>query len=299
MNKFLIIWASIFIGFYLLFSALDQQGEFALEKRLWKINKQFEEVTKDPDVVPDQKFDHIIDQYTQMIKNNPDSKLVERIILRIGEVYVMRKNYEMARVQFRLAVEKYPLKKELSAEAIYRVGQTYEITNEWSKAKKTYDEVIEKYPKTIMGLTIPTYIAQRYKSKGESSKSLRAYDQAITYYTKVAADNPDTSFGFDALRFLATCYLDQEQWSKAVEALGNILMEYSSSQQLTYERADRIIKTINVISAYQIKDYEVPIKLYNKFINQYPEHALSKYLQQMIDAFGQLKDKGVQVQKVK
>jgi len=55
------------------------------------------------------------------------------------------------------------------------------------------------------------------------------------------------------------------------------------------------IKTINIVSAYQLKDYDVAIQLYQGIIDRNPEFPLRGYLKKVIDAFNQLKEKGVQV----
>ena len=105
--------------------------------------------------------------------------------------------------------------------------------------------------------------------------------------------------GFNALRYLSNCYLEQDQWNEAIGTLGSILEIYASSGHLTVKSADMMVKTINIISAYQLKDYDVAIRLYQGILDRNPEQPLRDYLKKVVDAFNQLKEKGVQVSEQK
>jgi len=122
-----------------------------------------------------------------------------------------------------------------------------------------------------------------------------AYESAIQYYSATASTYDGKEAGLTALRYLSNCYLEQKRWREAVEVLGEILEKYSSSGFLNVKSADTVIKTINVVSAYQLKDYDVAVGIYRKIIDASPDHPLNGYLKKMIDAFNQLKEKGVQV----
>ena len=97
------------------------------------------------------------------------------------------------------------------------------------------------------------------------------------------------------MRHLSNCYLDQNRWAEAISTLGSTLEKYSTSDYLTVKDVDLIIKTINITAAYKLKDYDVAIRLYQEIIARNPGHPLINYLHKVIDAFNQLKEKGVQV----
>jgi len=124
---------------------------------------------------------------------------------------------------------------------------------------------------------------------------MSAYEFAIRHYLSISSAHANTKAGLSALRHLANCYLDQNRWEDAISTLGLILEKYSTSDYLTTKDADMVIKSINITAAYQLKDYDVAISLYEGIINQNPRHPLNDYLNKVIDAFNQLKVKGVQV----
>ena len=122
-----------------------------------------------------------------------------------------------------------------------------------------------------------------------------AYESAIRHYTGIASQYDRSKEGLSAMRHLANCYLDQNRWMEAINTLGSILEKYSSSEFLTVKDVDLMIKTINITTAYKLKDYDIAIRLYQGIITRNPGHPLKSYLYKVIDAFNQLKAKGIQV----
>jgi len=97
------------------------------------------------------------------------------------------------------------------------------------------------------------------------------------------------------MRNLSNCYFDQNRWMDAINTLGAILEEYSTSEFLTVGEVDVMIKSINITAAYKLKDYDVAVSLYQSILDRNPQHPLKKYLNQVISAFNQLTEKGVRV----
>ena len=64
---------------------------------------------------------------------------------------------------------------------------------------------------------------------------------------------------------------------------------------LTKKELNMIIKTINIVAAYKLNDYDVAIQLYEGIIDRDPGHPLRGYLNKVIDAFNQLNEKGIMV----
>ena len=60
-------------------------------------------------------------------------------------------------------------------------------------------------------------------------------------------------------------------------------------------RAQNIISTINTLSIIQMKDYDLPIKIYQDFINVNPNHPFNGQIQKLIDDIKLLKEKNINV----
>lgn len=292
MKKTLIIFAGILLGTFIVFSLLDT-SEYALEKRIWRVQKQYDQMAKDPKVVPDQEFEDMIFQYRNIVTQYPKSSLAPQVHLQIGRTYILRQDYTKAREAFQEVVETYPGRLSVGAEALSSIGNTYEIQGEVAMAVQTYRRVSEEYTKTELGLNMPLYIANYYLRLNKPTESATALQNAVNFYKKISRENPQSPLEFNSLRLLVTAYFAQEQWNDGVNVLSRLLLEYPSREYLTLERANLIIKAINTVAVTQLKDYDIPINIYQTFIARNPDHPLNNYLLEVIKSLQLLKDQKV------
>lgn len=295
MKKVILIYVGILVGVFVLFSLLSINSDYAIEQMAWKVQKEYMDILKDPKVIPEQTFDDVIKGYQKIITRYPDSGLTQGIRMLVAHVYYLKKDYETSRTKFNEVVDLYPDNKELQAEALGAVGRTYEAQDNWPGARKVYDRIMAEYTLTRTGLGIPIYIANHYKEANDYQKTMDAYERAITHYNTLTAQNPDSAVEYNALRYLSNCYLEQKRWKDAVEALGRIATKYGRPEYMNIRTLDTILKTVNTVSVYQLKDYELPLSIYQGIINENPDHPLKGYFAKMIDALTTLKAKGVQV----
>lgn len=295
MKRYLFIYSSILVAVFVLLSALGREGNYIIERKIWGIYKEQVDIARDPAVVPDNVFERVINEYRQIIDKYPFSSQTPDLYIRLGEVYALRRDFVTAREVFQSLSDRYPDNKDLLAEAMFQVGETYESESNWLEAEKVYQQVIQEYPLTDVGLKTSIYIANHYRSQNDFQGTMAAYDAAMSRYRDIAVKFQDTQVGLLALRHLATCYLDQNRWKEAIGVLGEVIERYAGSKDLNVKDTDMVIKTINIVSAYQLKDYDVAIGLYEDILKRNPDHPLRKYLLKVIDAFNQLKEKGVQV----
>ena len=296
MKKILLTYTAVLLVLFIIFSVLGTKGEYAVERKVWKLHKQYADILKDPNVIPDKTFEKVIKGYQKIIEQHPQSRLTQGIRFIIGRVYLLKKDYTTARAKFNEIVGLYPDNPETQAQAFTAVGQSYELEKNWPEAAKTYEQILKDYPLTPTGLGIPIYLANHHKNANDYQKTMGAYERAITHYTSIASKNPDSFIEFNALRYLANCYLEQKRWTEAINTLGKILEKYADAQHMNVQTADTIIKTINVVSSYQLKDYDAAINIYKNIISKKSDHPLNAYLRKMIDAFTALKEKGVQLE---
>lgn len=301
MKKIVLIYAGILVGLYVVLSVLGSSGEYAVEQQVWNIHKRFTDIRKDPSVVPEKAFDEVAHGYERVIKRHPKSKLVPGLRFLVGRVYEMKKDYDTARKKFYALVDQYPGPDMagLRANALVAVAGTFMDQKNWPAAKKVYDRVLEEYPLTQAGLGIPVFYANYYRTQNDYAKTIEFYDKAIAHYTQLTKDHPNSMIAYSSFRYLSNCYLEQKRWAEALDTLGKVLADYGNPQYMTPKTADMIVKTINVVATYQLKDYDAAIRIYERILAQNPNHPLGKYLKKDIDSFNLLKEKGVAVTKEK
>lgn len=289
MRKTILLFSGILITVFVLLSWLDN-GDYALEKRLWRINKAFNVVAADPQIVSPQQFRRVMSNYEGLLKKYPNSKETPTVLLQIGRMYALKQEWPRARESFQVILEKYSPEDEFCAQALREIGKTYEAEGNSTAAKNIYQEILEKYPLTAVGLNIPLHIISYYESLGDFREAKEAVHEAVYFYQQMADKLPVSYKRFMVLRKLTTVYVTQENWVSAIETLEHILMELPRYQDLKEGAGEGVIKSINSIAVLQLKDYNRPILIFREFIQHNPRHYLTPKIQDLVSALEQLKE---------
>lgn len=290
MKKTLIILISALFLVYALFSFWDYNSDYLAEKTLWKINQQYMPYLKEPSVVPKATFTDMIQEYEKFIIRFPDSRLVPLTQVLIGRVYMAKEEYVTAREKFEDIIRQYSSREQICVESLLEITQTYILEKDSVNVLRMYERLIAEYPLTEAGLQSPLLIAKFFAEQKDASKAQEAFNDALIYYKKLASDNPNTLVEFNALRLTANCYAAQKQWKKAVMTFGDILLKFPG-EPMNVVKAKKIVRSINNISIYEMKDYDLPISIYKQFIEKYTQHPLNGTYEAMIRSLESLKEK--------
>ena len=165
MKKTLLILTVILGCVFILFSVLGRKGEYLAEKKFWKINKKFVEISRDPKAVPEASFEAILRDYEKFIKKFPHSKLVPLAYIYEGQVYLIKKDYDKSRIKFEEITKKYADKPGICVRAVSEISRTYALEEDWDNLLSTYQRIVRDYPLTGLGFQTPITIAQFYISR--------------------------------------------------------------------------------------------------------------------------------------
>jgi len=290
MKKAYLVFIVILLGVFGVLTALDFRGNYMAERSLWGINNKFAQAARDPKIIPEVAFGQIINEYDQFIIDYPKSSLVPVAHILIGRVYIIKKEYEKARNKYEEVVKLYPDKPNIAVEVVADIARTYALEENSAGVISTYKRVILHYPSTQIGMQTPILLTKLYAVRGESARTQEAYNDGIAQYKKLMDDNPNTRIEFDALRSLGTLYLTVGEKRKAVETFGKVLIKFPQREYLTSNRVTTLIKTINTISIVDLKDYDLPVSIYEEFIKAHPDHPFIASFKDIIESVKLLKD---------
>lgn len=290
MKKAYLFLLAILIGVFAVFTALDYRGNYASERKLWRINNVFAKAARDPKIIPEATFIRIVNEYEQFIKDYPDSTLLPVAHILTGRVYMIKKDYTKARNIYEEVVKIYHDKPNIAVEVVADIGRTYALEENVNGVIGNYKRVIQDYPTTQIGLQAPILLTKLYSVRGDAARTEEAYKQAVEHYKKLINDNPNDRIEFDALRSLGTLYLTANQKRKAVETFGRVLIKFPQKEYLTANRVTTLIKTINTVSIVDLKDYDLPISIYEEFIKVHPGHPFVGSFKDIIESVKLLKD---------
>lgn len=289
-EKYVLRYLAVLAGIFIVLSLFDINGDYVVERKLWKINRKYANVIKDYKTASVQVMDRVTAEYEKVIRDHGRSKAIPGVYIVLSRIYLLKGDLAKAREVSQELLKRYPDYRELCAEAVSLIAKSYEAENDWPKAYELYQKLVAEYPLTNVGVATPVYVANYYQGLNDFKNTMSSYAQAVEFYRKLIRENPDSRIEFESLRYLANCYVAQNRWDEAVQALKQVLLKYPSEKYLNAQRAELIITTINTIVATQIKDYGVAIAVYEEFIDKHPKHPLAKTLAALIVRFKELQD---------
>jgi TolA-binding protein len=122
----------------------------------------------------------------------------------------------------------------------------------------------------------------------ESIKNNNA-DEAVVYYNQILEKHPDSELAPVAAYELGRLYQGQivtklskeESFKKAIESFNKVFENYPESKE-----APTSLFMIGFIYANEFRNFEEATKAYNKFIQQFPEHELTRSAKDELDFMG-------------
>jgi tetratricopeptide (TPR) repeat protein len=247
----------------LIFSLTGCSREYQSERHLYRATKLAKNILLAPDTIPPQEFNRAVDAYKSIFEKYPDTWSAKRARIALGSLYLSKKEFEKARAYFNRALEASTDNKNLCMEAQFAIAKSYENEGLWDKALIEYQKIMKDYPDSEMALALPLYIASKNKD----------YASAIAYYAKIREENPKTLLGFKAENLIVTCYMKQDDWDNAVSSLERLAMDYPMAR--TIELTMRMILDI---CRDRLNAPERAISFFEKFLQEYPDHALKDSL---------------------
>ncbi len=291
MKKIWAVYAGILISVFVVFSLCDLKSDYLAERQVWRIDQKLQKYAREPQVIPRFSYEQLISSYRRVIKQFPESYLCPKIYTQIAGAHFLKKDYEAARAEYQVILEKYPQNTELLTRTQFNIAKTYEAAGQWSQALRVYDSLKKDHEQTIVGMSVPLYLADHYQRQGEGQLFLQAAQEAVEQYQSLIARFPDSAVEFNASQFLSDVYVLQKRWTEGVEARGKILLKFIKTTLLNQQSAAVIIQRINNICLEESQDFGPAIKIYRQFIEQNPQHPLAGSLKQVVFDMERLQEK--------
>jgi TolA-binding protein len=287
--------AGILVGLFIILSVLGRKGEYVAEKAMYRINKKFAKIQKDPLATPEAEFNEVIEGYKAFLENFPQSRLAPFAHILIGRTFILKKDFEMARSTFERITQQYADKPALAAQAVLEIATTYSSENNNEGLVKSFERLKRDYPLTEQGLKAPFTLAQ-LESTRPGVTPQQAFEKAIHYYRGLIVEHPHSEVSFKALFYIGSVHLYMKNWQPAVNVYSEILLTYTEEPFLTPTTLSILLKTINTVCVVQLNDFDHPIKVYSQFVTKYPDNPATPVIDRMIQGLKDLKAKNIEEQ---
>ena len=211
--------------------------QYAIEKRYWQVKKQSEKVFNNPHATPPNELEKVINGFNSLVQQFPKTKVAVESEFTIARLYLVTQEYEKARAQLRMIVNKYSKVAAVCSEAVFLIGNSFQLQDKWGLALEQYKKIMQEYPATLKGLDIPIYIAQYYKIKYQPEKMMEAFKFAIAHYTALANKYANTPLAFIVSKLSAQCSVAMKDWQGALATYRVMIQNYAMIKDNAGKRA--------------------------------------------------------------
>ena len=255
--------------------------QFAIEKKLWRLQKQAGRIFTNPDATPPRELETAVNKFDAFAKKYPQNYLAIEAEFNIARLYMAKKEFNAARDKLNAIVKKHIKSAVVCSEAEFLIGNSYELANNWGLALQQYKKLIQDYAVTPRGLSLPIYIAEQYQTKYQPDKMMEAYQEAITHYRELALKYPDSPLAFNAHSLVAKCYMVIKDWQNAVNSLKAMIEKYKGKVAL-----DEVLMNMAVIYDKQLNDKVKAREALEQLKKEYPQSKLVKTATALLSKLG-------------
>ncbi|MCJ7497008.1 MAG: tetratricopeptide repeat protein [candidate division Zixibacteria bacterium] len=168
------------------------------------------------DYLKDEK--NSLSTFSRVINSSPDPFSKAEAQMKIGMIYLQKKDYPKAKQELSRVQKLYPEADRFIATSQYLIAQIYENTAEWERALNEYNWLMVNYPLTPEGLEAPLKIAGYYLKENKALAS-ESFEKGIEHYDQLLNKYKDKPFAVLMESQKAKLYTLQKEWDKAVSIL--------------------------------------------------------------------------------
>lgn len=157
-----------------------------------------------------------------VMQNQAGSRLKDDALLRIADSYLMNKNYQSAITYYNKVINGI---SSQAPYALYQKAYCYGVKGEFSNKVKTLQQLVSRFPHSVYFARSLYDIADTYNSALNDSRS------AIIYFNKLINEQPGSLFARKALVKMGLLYYQNNQNSKAIAVLKQVISKYPASSE--------------------------------------------------------------------
>jgi len=253
----------------ILFLAGCGADQYSIEKRFWGLSIAASDIFMSPDSSPPKQLERTVGELNDFINDHPENSLSIDADFMIFNLYLVKKEFALARGQVDKIFKKYPYYPEVLARAVFLRGKSYELEDRWNLALEQYNQVIREYPLTMAGVEAPIYIAVYYKVKFQPEKMVEAYKEAARHYESLAEEQSAAPEGLVLLQLTTECYSQIKDWSKVIDTMNLALERYEDKIQ-----RDAVLFGEALVYYRDLKNEAKAREILGELISEYPQSKL-------------------------
>ncbi len=170
MKKLLFILPSLLLVIYIIFTVIDN-SDYVVEKKIWKVQHKINVIAQEGRAAQASQVETLARKTQALITQYPRSGLLPEMYMQLAQIYVFSKDFDKARTNYTLILDKFPERQIVCAKALMAIGATYLAQNRGDDAIGFYQIFVKEHPDSQLdgGLNNAIAYLQGVKKKQKQS----------------------------------------------------------------------------------------------------------------------------------
>jgi len=178
-------------------------------------------------------YDEALDMYGKAQRIYPRSYPEDELIIRMGEIYVLKKEYARAEKLFKRMIEKFPESKYRKI-AFHNLADNCYEQEDYGEARLAYLSALKgerRIPRDIKGFF---YLGRCYHAIGNVSSAIGAFRKAIQVAEHLGKDQVEQEFVIKSYFQLADCLYQNRKYKGAIEIYTQTVEQYPEDDRVQW-----------------------------------------------------------------
>lgn len=217
----LVIFGALATGIYALINGVGQNIDTLTPEQVQQEQQERFALAEAETLFVAKKYDSAMRAFKGVISDYREGYYADKAQLRIGDCFLEKNDYRMARTAYALFISNNPSSPHI-ADAYYRFGDSFIKSGEQENALNAYIFAFNNYPEHSLGEKTLFWIANWYFDAKD-------FDEATYYYRKLVAWFPDHAFTDQGLYQLARINLYQNKPKQVRKYARRLLKDFPVS----------------------------------------------------------------------
>lgn len=178
---------------------------------------------------------------------------------------------------YRMVVERYPDRQDVSPVALFREAMLEEQTGNWEQAKATLESVPVKYPRSEAAVEAPFTIAMRYYARGDKEGAKMALARAVATYADMIRKDSTSVFVPTCRWNILRGQLSLGEWEQALNTVDDMAAQFPKHPYT----AQALLEGAKVANANGQKDRAAGYL--QQFLESFPDSPVAGQVRQQKD----------------
>ncbi len=219
-----------------------------------------------------------IEYYNRALDYPQDSSFTPMTLMKLGEAYLLEKQFEEARETLRMLIEKHEYAWRSHPQAYRLIAISYEDEKDYQRALDNYTAIVEKYPETPLAFETYVYLPKFFEKQDKKQLRDQWYNKAEEFFKNMRETYKKDDLGAAAQEYLARLYLSVEDWNAAIREITKLAEDFSG-----YRVASDAYLRIGAIYENELNMPDSARHYYQRQIEVFPEQKASEMAAEKIE----------------